>query len=92
VDHPGAGAARPGARELEPREDRAGRALLVAEVQVVRVGGVEVDGLLHEAQAEDAGVELDVPARVAGDHRDVVHALELHGAPSQSGCENNYIR
>jgi hypothetical protein len=60
------------AGELEPSEDRAGRSLLVAEVQVVGVGRVEVDGLLHQPQAQDVGVELDVLLRVAGDHGDVV--------------------
>jgi hypothetical protein len=78
VDHARAGAASGGAGELEPGEDRAGRAGLVAEVQVVGVGRVEVHGLLDHPQAEDVGIELDVLLRVGGDHRDVVHALELH--------------
>ena len=53
VDHPEPGAPARGAGELEPGEDRSGRALLVAEVEVVRLGRVEVDGLLDEAEAED---------------------------------------
>ena len=81
VDHPRARAPASRAGELEPGEDRARGALLVPEVQVVGLGRVEVDGLLDEPQAEDVGVEVDVPLRVAGDHRDVVHALELHGSP-----------
>ena len=39
---------------------------------------VLVDGLLHEAQAEHARVEVDVAGGVAGDGRDVVDPLEPH--------------
>src|SRR3954464_13906493 len=67
------------ARELEPREDRTWRARLVAEVEVVRLGLIEVDRLLDEPQPQHIGVELDVPLSVAGDHGDVVKALEVHG-------------
>ena len=38
---------------------------LVAEVEVVGVGLVEVDGLLDEPQAERVGVEVDGRLRVA---------------------------
>ena len=79
MDHARAGPTRPGAGELEPGQDGSRRALLVAEVEVVRLGRVEVDRLLHQPQPEDVRVELDVPLRVAGDHGDVVHAFELHG-------------
>ncbi len=79
VDHAGSGPARPGAGELEPGQDRPGGALLIAEVQVVGIRGVEIDRLLDQAQAEDVGVEVDVAAGVAGDHGQMVHAFKLHG-------------
>jgi hypothetical protein len=78
VDHARARAAASGPWELEPGQDRPGRAGLVAEVQVVGVGLVEVDGLLDEPQAQHARVEVDVRLRVSRDHGDVVEALELH--------------
>ena len=67
--------------------DRARLAGLVAVVEVVGAGVVEVDGLLDEPEPERAGVELDVPARRARDRRDVVDAVlgrvyEVSGAPS----------
>ena len=65
VDHAVARAAERGAGELEEREDRAGRPGLVAEVQVVDVGLVEVDRLLHQPQPEQARVEVDVPGASA---------------------------
>ena len=72
VDHAVAGTAIRGARELEEGEDRAGRAALVAEVQVVDVGLIEVDRLLDQAQSQDARIEVDVARGVRGDRRDVV--------------------
>ncbi|UUO01006.1 hypothetical protein M4D79_20185 [Mycolicibacterium novocastrense] len=68
------GAAAPG-REAGPWKEgdqRSGSAGLVAEVQVVAVGGVEVDRLLHQPQAQHLAVEVDVALRVRGDRRDVV--------------------
>src|SRR5262249_40063424 len=47
---------------------------LVAEVQVVGVGVVEIDGALHQPQSEQPGVEVDVALRVAGDRRDVMNS------------------
>jgi len=78
VDLAHARAAARGAGELEPGEDRARRALLVAEVEVVRLGRVEVDGLLDEAKAQQVRVERDVALGVPRDHRDVVQSRELH--------------
>ncbi len=72
VDHPGAGATACRAGDLEPGEDRAGRALLVAEVEVVRLWSVEVDGFLDEAKPEQIGVEAHVLLGVARDHGHVV--------------------
>ena len=78
MDHPGAGTTGGRAGELEPGQDRARRAALIAEVQVVGLGCVEVDRLLDQPQAEHAGIEVDVALRITGDHRDVVKAVELH--------------
>ena len=80
VHHARAGAAGRCVRILEERDVRAGAALLVRVEQVVDRRVVLVHGLLHEPQAERARVVLDVPRRVAGDARDVVHAFELHRA------------
>ena len=72
--------ARPGgdAGELEEGEVGAGAALLVGEEEVVDGRVVLVDGLLDQAQAQHARVEVDVALRVLGDRRDVVNSLELH--------------
>src|SRR5450631_494160 len=86
VDHPRPGATAGCAGELEPGQDRARGASLVAEVQVVRLRRVEVDGLLDEPQAEDAGIEVDVSLRVAGDHRDVVKGVEPHRRSEDYGA------
>ena len=40
---------------------------VVAEVEMVGSGIVEVDGALDEAQAEDLGVEIEVALGVGGD-------------------------
>ena len=80
VDHPDAGAAACRAGELEPGQDRARRALLVAEVEVVRLRRVEVDGLLDEAQPEQIGVEAHVLPGVARDHGDVMEARKVHAS------------
>ena len=78
VDHPRTGAAGHGARILEKGQVGARGPLLVRVEEVVDGRVVLVDRLLHEAQAEGAGVEVDVPRRVARDARDVVDAVEAH--------------
>ena len=70
----GATAAETGPRE--EREDRAGRADAVTVVEVIGGRVVEVHGALDQAQAEDAGVEIDVTARIAGDRGNVMQACE----------------
>ena len=52
----------------------------VAVEEVVDGRVVLVDRLGDHPEAEDARVEVDVPAGVAGDGCDVVEAVELHGA------------
>ena len=71
-----AGAAAAGRHMLpgEEREDGAGRALLVAEVEVVGARVVEVDGALEKAQAQDLGVEVEIAPGVARNGRDMVQA------------------
>ena len=71
--------ARSGMLPREEGQDRAGLAGLVAVVEVVGAGIVEVDGLLDQAQAERAGVEVEVAAGRARDGRDVVDAVLTHG-------------
>jgi hypothetical protein len=46
---------------------------------VIGAGIVEVDGLLDEAQAEDAGVEVEIAAGWACDGGDVMNAVVPHG-------------
>jgi len=61
---------RPG----EEGHDGAGGAGVVAEVEVVGAGVVEVDGALDQAETEDLGVEVQVALWVGGDGGDVVEA------------------
>ncbi len=78
VHHSVAGSPGRGAGVLEEGDVGPGAAALVGVEEVVDGRVVLIDCLLHEPQPERAGVELDVPRRVAGDARDVVDALELH--------------
>jgi len=78
VHHAAAGTSRPGMRILEEGQVAAGAPLLVGVEEVVDGRIVLVDGLLHEPQAENADVEVDVAGRVAGDAGDVVDTLEAH--------------
>jgi hypothetical protein len=64
----------------EERHDAARVADVIAEVEVVGLGIVEVDGTLDEAQAEHPDVEVEVALRVAGDRGDVMDAEDFaHG-------------
>src|SRR6266540_1353806 len=78
VDHPGACAPAAGVRVFEEGDVASGAPHLVGVEEVVDRGIVLVDGLLHQAQAQRAGVELDVPGSVRRDAGDVVDPLELH--------------
>src|SRR5207344_141493 len=82
MHHPPARAPAAGTRILEEGDVGAGARGLVGVEQVVDRGVVLVHGLLHQAQPEDARVEVDVPGRVAGDRRHVVDAFQLHGCCS----------
>ena len=52
-----------------------GPAGLVAVIEMIGAGIVEVDGLLHEAQPERAGVEVEIAARRSRDRGDMVDAV-----------------
>lgn len=81
VDHARARAARPGMGILKEGEVGAGSSCLVAVEQVIDAGIVLVHRLGHQAQSQDARVEVDVARRVGGDGGDVMNALELHPGP-----------
>jgi hypothetical protein len=73
-DLAGAGDAANGVGPWEEGHDGAGGAGVVAEVEVVGAGIVEVDGALDQAEAEDLGVEVEVALRVRRDGGDMVEA------------------
>src|SRR5215204_1987977 len=73
-------------RRVRPREeghDRTRATRAVAVVEMVGLGIVEVDGLLDQAQAKDAGVEVHVTLRLARDGGYVVDSggPRRHGSP-----------
>ena len=70
-----AGAAGPG----EERQDGSRRAGIVAEVEVVCSGIIEVYGAFDEAEAEDFGIEVEVALGVGGDRRDVMQTNDWFG-------------
>ena len=80
VHHARARATRRRVGILEERDVGARGAALVRVEEVVDGRVVLVDRLLDEAEAERAGVELDVARRVAGDAGHVVDAFEPHAA------------
>ena len=65
----------------EEGEDGARVALLVSEIEVVSARVVEIHGLFHQAQAQYAGVEVEIALRIARDGCDVVDAVDgvFHG-------------
>ena len=66
-----------GAGPREEGEDGSRVSRRIAVIEVVGVRIVIVDGQLHQPQAEDSGVEIQVPLRVAGDRRHVMNAEEF---------------
>ncbi len=72
-------AARSGMLPREEGQDRAGRGIHIAEIEVIGAGIVEIDGLLDEAQAEHPSIEVEIAARRARDGGDVMKAVDLHG-------------
>ena len=90
VDHPVARLAGLRVRVLEERDVGARVPLFVGVEEVVDGRVVLVDRLLHEPQAEDARVEVDVPRRVAGDARDVVDPVETHLAQPCASASSSF--
>jgi len=72
-----------GARPDEEGHDRARPSELVAVVEVVRAGVVEVDRLLDQPQAQHPDVEVDVALGVAGDRGHMVDA--------RHGCHRTWL-
>src|SRR5690625_3103626 len=70
----------------EVGDDAARAAGRVSEVQVVGAWVVEVHGLLHQAQAEQAGVEVDRALGVTADEGDVVDSVYVHAVRSSPTC------
>ncbi|MNX93089.1 hypothetical protein D3C86_1252630 [compost metagenome] len=73
----GAGTATSDMREREIGHDGAGRADFITIIQVIDVRRVEIDRLLHPAQAERIGEKTVVLTRARRHRRDVVQALDL---------------
>src|SRR5271165_6852564 len=71
-------------------ENRAWMAGRIAVIQVIGAGIVEVDRLLHQAQAERSRIEIEVPARRACNGRNMMDAAEH--APLLFGVRRNSIR
>ncbi len=67
-------AAAAGGRVLpgEEGQDRAGRAGLVAVIEVIGAGIIEIDGLLDEPQTERPRIKLEISQRVTGDCGDMM--------------------
>src|SRR5208282_2101834 len=64
----------------EKGENRAGMARRIAVIEVIGAGVVEIDGLLHQAQAKRSGEEIEVAARRA---RNAGHMMDAgRHAPS----------
>ena len=53
-------------------------ARLVAIIEVIGAGIVEIDRLLHQSQAENLGIEVGVTAGRAGNGRDVMDTMMGH--------------
>jgi len=71
-DFAGASGAASGVGPGEEGEDGAGGASVVAEVEMVGAGVIEVDRAFDEAEAEAFGVEVEVGLGVGGDGGDVM--------------------
>ncbi|MNT14541.1 hypothetical protein D3C72_1495500 [compost metagenome] len=73
----GAGTTTGNVRERKIGHDGAGRADLIAIIEMVDIRCIEIDRLLHPAQAERIGEKVVVLARTTGHGGDVVQALDL---------------
>ena len=67
--------ARAAAGDADPRkkgENRAGRCGVIPVIKMIGARIVLVDRLLHEAQAEDLGVEIQITLRIGSDRGDMM--------------------
>src|SRR5205807_3407064 len=71
IDHPAAAPAAIGQSERKKGEDRAGTPGLVAKVEMIGAGIVEVHGFLDEAKAQNRSVEVEIRLRINSDRGDV---------------------
>src|SRR6266508_3159564 len=71
---PGALSPAPGPGPREEGQDAAGGTGLVAEVEVIGLGGGEVHRTLDQTEPEQASVEIQVTLRVTRDSGDVMKA------------------
>ncbi len=73
-------------RVLEEGDVAARASVLVGVEEVVHRRVVLVDRLLDEAEAENAGVEVDVLGRIPGDAGDVVDAFQAHACQPRASA------
>src|SRR5690606_2709350 len=75
----------------EEGQERAGPTRAVPVVEVIGLRVVEVDGRLHQPQAEAAQIDVDIALRLPTDRRDVVQAAgrEAHdlAPPNSMGAD-----
>ena len=65
--------------EGKEREDGTGPPDFISIVEVIDIGGIEIDGLLHQAQTEKAAIEVEVLLGVARQGGDVMDSQDAHG-------------
>ena len=70
-------------------QDRAGSSPLVAVVEVIGSGIVEIHGFFDEAQPERADIEAEIATRGTGDRGHMMNSSVQH--PSQSGNRGNTL-
>src|SRR5262249_24320352 len=79
LHHAGPGAPAVGQDERKERENRSWTPGSIAVVEVKGPGIVEVDGRLHQPQAENTRVEVDIRLRIDRDRSDMVYAGDVLG-------------
>ena len=80
----GPSTAAAGLSDREEGQDRPRLPRLVAVIEVVGAWIVEVDGLLHEPQAQNLPVEIEVALGRTGEGRDVVDPVCGHDRVSSA--------
>src|SRR5262245_13502899 len=74
---------------MRPREEcknRAGMARLIAEIEMIGAGIVEIDGLLDESQNQYAGVDIKIAIRADVDRGHMINTHACHGIPPSEIC------